>query len=278
MGSSPLARGLRTNGQAARLTAGIIPARAGFTGDQLPTARHNGDHPRSRGVYGALAGLGGSALGSSPLARGLLLHLCNAAREGGIIPARAGFTRPAPWTPFRRPDHPRSRGVYGQGRPTDKRNRGSSPLARGLHKVAEPAPAAAGIIPARAGFTTVAHPGRERKTDHPRSRGVYGELGSGTQSMIGSSPLARGLLPRRGNTRPHCGIIPARAGFTLHRPERPVCHRDHPRSRGVYAAVRIGDDPAPGSSPLARGLPDDSPDGGVSGGIIPARAGFTHFR
>ena len=74
---------------------------------------------------------------------------------------------------------------------------------------------------------------------------------------------------------PEGRIIPARAGFT------PSCWRpalsptDHPRSRGVYhvqfdTLVRLA-----GSSPLARGLPGLGPHRGDSGGIIPARAGFT---
>ena len=50
------------------------------------------------------------------------------------------------------------------------------------------------------------------------------------------------------------GIIPARAGFTS---DDRGAHRvflDHPRSRGVYSAIRPYLDRNPGSSPLARGL------------------------
>ena len=72
VGSSPLARGLR--------------------GGEGVTQRHRVDHPRSRGVY-PLAGLAATnGIGSSPLARGLLHHPVNVLSEGGIIPARAGFT------------------------------------------------------------------------------------------------------------------------------------------------------------------------------------------
>ena len=54
-GSSPLARGLRT--QAIRVAAvlGIIPARAGFTIGHGPGGRFDWDHPRSRGVYSHVA-------------------------------------------------------------------------------------------------------------------------------------------------------------------------------------------------------------------------------
>ena len=54
-GSSPLARGLQGGVAVGQVGDGIIPARAGFT--EIPT--HAGtvkrDHPRSRGVYLAIA-------------------------------------------------------------------------------------------------------------------------------------------------------------------------------------------------------------------------------
>ena len=91
-GSSPLARGLLENGCLQSTAPGIIPARAGFTLRVDHSHDAGQDHPRSRGVY--IDGLGERLHvgGSSPLARGLLgaywVGLC----EGGIIPARAGFT------------------------------------------------------------------------------------------------------------------------------------------------------------------------------------------
>ena len=50
---------------------------------------------------------------------------------------------------------------------------------------------------------------------------------------------------------------------------------DHPRSRGVYSAVRARGRRVSGSSPLARGLHQDRPFRIEHPGIIPARAGFT---
>ena len=76
--------------------------------------------------------------------------------------------------------------------------------------------------------------------------------------MEGSSPLARGL--RR-----------CRTG-------RPWVARDHPRSRGVYPGRSAATSPAPGSSPLARGLPTENFNQLADAGIIPARAGFTSKR
>ncbi len=70
------------------------------------------------------------------------------------------------------------------------------------------------IIPARAGFTRGGPLSVTRWRDHPRSRGVYAELGYVWEEDGGSSPLARGLRPVSAPMIGIIGIIPARAGFT----------------------------------------------------------------
>ena len=132
-----------------------------------------------------------------------------------------------------------------------------------------------GIIPARAGFTGSTPSRPARSTDHPRSRGVYSPQRRIRLAGLGSSPLARGLL---GGTIRICApprIIPARAGFTPMSMSRPFRRRDHPRSRGVYAADTAVKIVGAGSSPLARGLRAGGRGRASEGGIIPARAGFT---
>ena len=220
-----------------------------------------------------------------------------------IIPARAGFTGPRPVRRRRRAarDHPRSRGVYPPPGGVDPVQPGSSPLARGLLHLVNSRSHINRIIPARAGFT-VRWTRREcGRGDHPRSRGVYVELGAWKHEGNGSSPLARGLLqdqsPQAVVTTDHprsrgvyaaavvaslviAGSSPLarglrRAGGTLPRWVMARAGRDHPRSRGVYLPEGSPRMTPRGSSPLARGLlarglPEDDPEG-----IIPARAGFT---
>ena len=72
--------------------------------------------------------------------------------------------------------------------------KGSSPLARGLHRM--------GLVV------------DEGPVDHPRSRGVYQVDGSPRKAKMGSSPLARGLLTSEDREIFIDRIIPARAGFT----------------------------------------------------------------
>ena len=131
-GSSPLARGLPDAARQCRRLRRIIPARAGFTTSPAAVDPGSGDHPRSRGVYLAAPVVSSHTAGSSPLARGLRGPQPGPTPPQRIIPARAGFTTTATSPPPRRPDHPRSRGVYPVSWTLRVPDPGSSPLARGL--------------------------------------------------------------------------------------------------------------------------------------------------
>ena len=274
-GSSPLARGLRGAEDLPGFERGIIPARAGFTQGDPGSVVKSQDHPRSRGVYKDWDGADLRAGGSSPLARGLRHVRPDRRPRAGIIPARAGFTWPAPSSVGSRADHPRSRGVYAAAVRRQDPSSGSSPLARGLPIDRDVAGDAGGIIPARAGFTARRPLSNHSCRDHPRSRGVYSRPARLVRWVGGSSPLARGLRLQRERRATSPGIIPARAGFTRSSTGRCEPCRDHPRSRGVYAWASARIRTSAGSSPLARGLRGVQRQGLIGAGIIPARAGFT---
>ena len=217
------------------MPSGIIPARAGFTGQEHGRPPRARDHPRSRGVYRVLRAVDPPNSGSSPLARGLR----------PVYPERGPVC----------PDHPRSRGVYRNHHLAKPSVWGSSPLARGLRHApssrasdfAGSSPLARGlpaevaaltqrarIIPARAGFTTWGRGYGRASRDHPRSRGVYVFWFCVLFVRLGSSPLARGLLWRPFTHVLTWRIIPARAGFTVFVRFVFSFSWDHPRSRGVY--------------------------------------------
>ena len=154
-GSSPLARGLLgvpVRGSGVRR---IIPARAGFTAPAARIRIAEPDHPRSRGVYSLGCVRWEERRGSSPLARGLPVPGRGHPAGGRIIPARAGFTGSASRECSRVTDHPRSRGVYESTNRVFGNSKGSSPLARGLLMSSSIRHTKQGIIPARAGFTTI---------------------------------------------------------------------------------------------------------------------------
>ena len=152
---------------------------------------------------------------------------------------------------------------------------GSSPLARGLPVDRNLVNILPGIIPARAGFTPPFARASRNSRDHPRSRGVYHFLVVRLPDIEGSSPLARGLRLLYMLSSPRPGIIPARAGFTVHGADEVHDVPDHPRSRGVYLYRICARGRTHGSSPLARGLLNSVMLPAKLTGIIPARAGFT---
>ena len=192
------------------------------------------DHPRSRGVYRNKIWTNPLAIGSSPLARGLRMSVCSRYLTSRIIPARAGFTFHLGVLYLVAGDHPRSRGVYHTHYSRSLLGPGSSPLARGLQWHRRLPTSTQWIIPARAGFTRPGHSQRDRRADHPRSRGVYSRPDLDVAVPGGSSPLARGLRRWSRTLINRSGIIPARAGFTCTAPHRRSRGKDHPRSRGVY--------------------------------------------
>ena len=152
---------------------------------------------------------------------------------------------------------------------------GSSPHTRGLLPDVVGAVAVGGIIPAHAGFTSWPCGAPRTSWDHPRTRGVYCAMPLSRLVAWGSSPHTRGLRALRHRRRPRPGIIPAHAGFTCRPRTRSRCGRDHPRTRGVYAAACASVCPAGGSSPHTRGLRGAGLPSACDCGIIPAHAGFT---
>ena len=216
-GSSPLVRGLLVMACASRSARGIIPARVGFTVGILYASIWRRDHPRSRGVYSIDEEMASETVGSSPLARGLLVRPESVNADDRIIPARAGFTGRGSSPRRRARDHPRSRGVYRRVPSIAPRVRGSSPLARGLPVNSVGLLYILRIIPARAGFTPDLRRYVHNFPDHPRSRGVYGNVRKGLNVVVGSSPLARGLPQDQAHPGRLLRIIPARAGFTAAR-------------------------------------------------------------
>ena len=90
-----------------------------------------------------------------------------------IIPALAGNTCGGDPVAGTCEDHPRSRGEYVAPKPQDAQYEGSSPLSRGIHRVAHRHGGNRGIIPALAGNTNSSRLPENSSGDHPRSRGEY---------------------------------------------------------------------------------------------------------
>ena len=154
VGSSPLTRGKRGDDLHSRVAAGLIPAHAGKTHNNLPPFYAVGAHPRSRGENRLDGVTGGNITGSSPLTRGKLCPPRRASASTGLIPAHAGKTTACSAARPAGRAHPRSRGENIWGSPTAGTYKGSSPLTRGKHDFELRVRLLVGLIPAHAGKTT----------------------------------------------------------------------------------------------------------------------------
>ena len=196
VGSSPLARGTPRPTPERVGFFGLIPARAGNTLIIAHLPSRTGAHPRSRGEHCMMCPFTLNRAGSSPLARGTQTRRSRYRPAYGLIPARAGNTCVVPLSPTNQWAHPRSRGEHIKGIIDGVVQWGSSPLARGTpckltHRVH-----ASGLIPARAGNTSVSFSVVSVIRAHPRSRGEHVTAICILVMAPGSSPLARGTRGR----------------------------------------------------------------------------------
>ena len=234
-----------------------------------------GAHPRSRGDHRVHSTGKRRPRGSSPLARGPLCGRRASEWLFGLIPARAGTTISMRRLHESRRAHPRSRGDHAPTTRDSLPLRGSSPLARGPPCPSEQLYAYPGLIPARAGTTTVSHASTMCPGAHPRSRGDHQGGAYVDMANEGSSPLARGPPEAVATAKANDGLIPARAGTTVSLDGKHFTDRAHPRSRGDHARMEMVTGDHSGSSPLARGPPAPVTGSYRRGGLIPARAGTT---
>ena len=191
--------------------------------------------------------------GSSPLTRGKHVDGPAGRDVGGLIPAHAGKTRPAPPSACAQGAHPRSRGENIQTCVQVAADLGSSPLTRGKQNMTRATRWRLGLIPAHAGKTRRLILTSSVKWAHPRSRGENALPSPSALADKGSSPLTRGKRPRTHLWDSPMWLIPAHAGKTPLWWTRRGVSRAHPRSRGenhdLFSLVIVDR----GSSPLTRG-------------------------
>ena len=152
---------------------------------------------------------------------------------------------------------------------------GSSPLARGT-----PAPVSVKVvrqrfIPAGAGNTGEIQNSTWSHAVHPRWRGEHRAPMVRVVKNNGSSPLARGTLPRAGRLLSFWRFIPAGAGNTMCRCSSMSGMPVHPRWRGEHCSTLAIIIDRRGSSPLARGTLRAEADRVRHHRFIPAGAGNT---
>jgi len=131
--------------------------------------------------------------------------------------------------------------------------RGSSPRARGTLGQRPDALIAQRFIPAGAGNADMELPGWMMSRVHPRGRGERVSICLHFDCSDGSSPRARGTLPRYRSASLPQRFIPAGAGNALILGSMRQDMTVHPRGRGERLLTWPSDIFACGSSPRARG-------------------------
>ena len=169
-----------------------IPAHAGKT-IRLQRCRSNHkEHPRARGENFLFLAMNNSILGTSPRTRGKPGRTAQKGLGRRNIPAHAGKTLDCGAEHNSGREHPRARGENFDGSKVDWEVEGTSPRTRGKLTGVAMVPFPAWNIPAHAGKTPRAPPGRSHCWEHPRARGenvrsyIFGVLG------VGTSPRTRG--------------------------------------------------------------------------------------
>ena len=272
-GSSPQARGTDRRHRARPPQRRFIPAGAGNGRRAARTSTLTAVHPRRRGERARCHFQPLPSRGSSPQARGTDpgRH-----RDLGLlrfIPAGAGNGPRRSARTARRPVHPRRRGERSWAAARLTKDYGSSPQARGTALKFGSASSRGRFIPAGAGNGGTSTTGRIGPSVHPRRRGERNRRDSPGSSSNGSSPQARGTVPRRRSFRRAGRFIPAGAGNgrpgRRRRARRPV----HPRRRGERRPDPALDTLTAGSSPQARGTDRRRIDHRPVRRFIPAGAG-----
>ena len=274
-GSSPRGRGKQRIRPVGTAPPGLIPARAGKTSSRDCMMPGSAAHPRAGGENRIRRGRHAAHLGSSPRGRGKLT--CGYAQDviRRLIPARAGKTAAPPSMAMSAGAHPRAGGENFECRNQIGDSAGSSPRGRGKRKTELVAQDASGLIPARAGKTTAAARATQSGAAHPRAGG---ENHGGTFRcglVNGSSPRGRGKRAAAPVTHHERGLIPARAGKTMHNYAYLPIFKAHPRAGGENSYEASVTFPRPGSSPRGRGKPTDTIGDEMHIRLIPARAGKT---
>ena len=214
-GSSPHARGTLSGALEKLVLLRFIPAYAGNASAPGFRGRPSSVHPRIRGERASTRLMAHTVPGSSPHTRGTLTSVLAGILRVRFIPAYAGnaVRRSSPCSTLT--VHPRMRGERLAQRGRTGSLGGSSPHARGTRSDIYNSIMTRRFIPACAGNAVIASYVEVMDSVHPRMRGERAACRFLSNTADGSSPHARGTLPKRQLPVVHAWFIPACAGNAL---------------------------------------------------------------
>ena len=173
-GSSPRGRGKRRGRPGMPGTPGLIPARAGKTGEACSLSKTVAAHPRAGGENRLRVSNRTTTDGSSPRGRGKLSSAMARYLRVGLIPARAGKTMRIGGVSPVGAAHPRAGGENAVMNHPAADALGSSPRGRGKRLPPQQQRKYLGLIPARAGKTCKKPATGGVGRAHPRAGGENG--------------------------------------------------------------------------------------------------------
>ena len=271
--SSPPARGCSDAAAGRDHEDQVVPARAGVFRHPFPLVLRCHRRPRPRGGVPSQYELHPRDLQSSPPARGCSLTDADSSGLDFVVPARAGVFPSSGRRAGTGTCRPRPRGGVPLPSTPVGAGRVSSPPARGCSRCVLIERNCVGVVPARAGVFLRTLRSTCSKRCRPRPRGGVPLPKSVAESVVESSPPARGCSRVRRRLFQDQHVVPARAGVFRHGPGEAGGVRSRPRPRGGVP-TSAGVVPVTGrSSPPARGC-----SGGVGlfrrdDPVVPARAG-----
>ena len=212
-------------------------------------------HPHTRGEHSGPVRVPGNPGGSSPHARGTPGTRAGGTCHRRFIPTRAGNTADSSRQRHAASVHPHTRGEHPAGVIAPRPGNGSSPHARGTHRIVAEELAHRRFIPTRAGNTAPSSMIRSEIMVHPHTRGEHALTSRLIPRISGSSPHARGTRTARCRRATSCAV--------------------HPHTRGEHRNGSRRAHARDGSSPHARGTPRRDPQVSRPGRFIPTRAGNT---
>ena len=213
-GTSPPARGTRSDEIEAIYCTRNIPACAGNTRQAKHGRPMLAEHPRLRGEHFISPDNSAATAGTSPPARGTHRHCAVCLLVNRNIPACAGntfvgFDYSLPYT-----EHPRLRGEHWYSADHVRGSLGTSPPARGTQVPPWPQILIHRNIPACAGNTVANWANDCILPEHPRLRGEHETIIKGANGSTGTSPPARGTPNPFVSASLAARNIPACAGNT----------------------------------------------------------------
>ena len=274
-GSPPRVRGKRRRPRRPEPCAGLTPACAGKTFDEVGAGSDGRAHPRVCGENGFSGRDKGLGVGSPPRVRGKRA-------PGGVLddgrrltPACAGKTKPRTGASSATAAHPRVCGENLEGAGEGVDGLGSPPRVRGKHRRVRSHFPPARLTPACAGKTSARNCSQSSPRAHPRVCGenLAGDLADAEAQ--GSPPRVRGKRAGQRCERVQERLTPACAGKTAAMRLAFSATGAHPRVCGENQEVAVCAFGAAGSPPRVRGKPQILSGSVRVRGLTPACAGKT---